>query len=61
MPDPMKPEDLQDDFSANTPVESKELQRAEMQTVRRWLRLADQFIASDSHQAEDQGGPEPES
>lgn len=58
MPDPMKPEDLRDDFSANTPVESKELQRAEMQTVRRWLRLADKFIASDPHQAEDQDGPE---
>lgn len=60
MPDPKKPEDLQDDFSANSPMESKDLQHADMRDVRHWLRLADKFIASDQHQTEDQDGPESE-
>lgn len=58
MSDPRKPKDLQDDFSANMPMESKDLQHADMQDVRRWLKLAEQFIDSTRYQTEDQDDPE---
>ena len=61
MPDPRKPQDLQDDFSANTPMESKDLQHADMQDVRRWLKLAEQCIDSAQYRTEDPDGAESES
>jgi len=61
MPDPRKPKDPQDDFSAHTPMESKDLQHADMQNVRRWLRLAEQFIDSDQYHTDDPDGSESES